>query len=96
MVGTGKKYDVQEKNVSLKEKWWKIGGKGEIFTVLGGKNIILKKGGGAKISHFWEIYTLYYIKLISWVLKLPMLVREGSHKNYGGGYRPGIKERIFF
>ena len=31
--------------------------KGEIFTVIGGTNMILEKGGGAKISHFWEIYT---------------------------------------
>jgi len=39
-------------------KSWKNGGKGEIFTVLRGKNIILEKwGGGAKISIIWIIYT---------------------------------------
>ena len=31
--------------------------KGKIFTVIGEKNMILEKGGGAKISNFWEIYT---------------------------------------
>ena len=34
-----------------------IGKKGEIFTVLGGKISFLKKGGGAKISYFGQIYT---------------------------------------
>ena len=53
----GKKYDdLKRKNVNLKGKWWKNGGKGEIFIVLGGKNIILKKRVEAKISPFGEIY----------------------------------------
>ena len=40
---------------------WKNGGKGEIFTVLEGKNIILEKGhlgGGAKILYFEEYIPL--------------------------------------
>ena len=57
LVGRGKNMMIhKEKNVNLRRKWWKNGGKGEIFTVLGGKNIILEKKG-AKISYFREIYT---------------------------------------
>ena len=35
----------------------KNGEKGEIFTVPWGKISFLKKGGGAKISYFGQIYT---------------------------------------
>ena len=61
----GKKYDDSyRKNVNLKGKWWKIGGKGEIFTVLK-KYYFGKRGRGrAKISYYREIYTpaiLFYL-----------------------------------
>ena len=45
-------------NANIRGNRWKKGGKEEIFSVLGGKIIILKKGGGgAKISIIWIIYT---------------------------------------
>ena len=34
-----------------------MGKKWRVLTVPRGKNIILKKGGGAKISYLWQIYT---------------------------------------
>ena len=34
--------------MNLKGKWCENGGKGKIFTVLWGKNIILEKGGGQR------------------------------------------------
>ena len=40
----------KEKNVNLKGKWWKIGGKGEIFTILG-KKLSFWKGGGQNITY---------------------------------------------
>ena len=54
----GKYDDSLRKNMNLKGKWRKNGGKEEIFTVLGGKISFWKKGWGwAKISYFMEIYT---------------------------------------
>ena len=38
-----------KKNANIKEKRWKNGGKGEIFTVLRGKISIWKIEGGAKL-----------------------------------------------
>ena len=62
--------DILSKTVKLRVKMRKTQEKGEIFTVLGAKNIILEKGGGAKISYFWEIYTpeckfINYYKIVS-------------------------------
>ena len=47
---------VGEKNMIFLIKKRERGGKTDTFTVLIGKNIIWKKGCGAKISYFWEIY----------------------------------------
>ena len=55
----GKKYDdLLSKKANIIGKGAEKLKIGEIFTVLGGKNMFLEKGGGvAKISHFCEIYT---------------------------------------
>ena len=55
----GKKYDdLLRKNTNIRGKRWKKGEIEEIFTVLGGRNMILEKGGrGAKISIILMIYT---------------------------------------
>ena len=45
------------KNANLSEKRWKNVGKGEVFTVLGGKNIILEKGEGQNYPISDNIYT---------------------------------------
>ena len=48
--------------MNLKGKWWKNEGKGEIFTVLGGKNVIFGKGGG----HKYHILGKYTPLELSW------------------------------
>ena len=54
----GKKYDsLLKKKANIRGKRWMDGEYGEIFTVLGGKNIIFEKKGEAKISYFRQIYT---------------------------------------
>ena len=40
--------DLLRKKAIIGRKKWKNGGKGEIFSVPGGKNIILVNGGGGK------------------------------------------------
>ena len=42
-------YDDLSKKSNLRGKRWTNGGKGEIFTLLRGENIIFEKGYGAKI-----------------------------------------------
>ena len=45
----GKKYDdLSRKSTKLKEKWWKNGGKEEIFTVLREKKYFENKGGAGQ------------------------------------------------
>ena len=45
----GEKYkDLIRKNANIRGKWWKNGGKVEIFTVPGEKILFLKKGVGQK------------------------------------------------
>ena len=58
LVGWGLKYDDSyRKKREFKEKWSKTGGKGEIFTVLWGKNIIFEKMGGGQKFHILGNYT---------------------------------------
>ena len=56
--GWGGYDNLSRKNANLKGKWWKNGKKGEIFTVLGEKISFWKKGCGAEISYFEEIYII--------------------------------------
>ena len=45
------------KNANIWGKRWEKRGKEEIFTVLGGKNMIFKKkGGGKNINYFENIH----------------------------------------
>ena len=59
-------------------------GKGEIFTVLGGKNMIFEKGGRGKISNLGNIYP--------WIADCQMdrsilatLSSSARSRNEGGG-----------
>ena len=55
MFGENKNMRIESANIRGKRrKNWK---KEEIYTVLGGGDIILEKGGEAKISYFGQIYT---------------------------------------
>ena len=53
----GKKYDDLLRIINVRGKRWKKGERIIFFTVLGGKKYHFGKGGGAKISIIWIIYT---------------------------------------
>ena len=57
LVGWGKNMMIHKEKCESKGEVVENRGNVEILTVLWGKNIILEKGGVAKISYFREIYT---------------------------------------
>ena len=58
----GEKYDdLLRKNANVRGKRWKNRGKGEIFTVLGGKIYFLKKRGGGQKYPILGKYTPLYL-----------------------------------
>ena len=75
----GKKYDyLLRENAKIRGKRWKKEGKEEIFTVIGGKNIILERGGGKNINYLDNYTPDHMIKneiLLHW-LDVEFLVGE--------------------
>ena len=58
MAWLGKKFDDMLRKIqNIRGKMVKNGRKGKFFTVPGKKISFWKKGGGAKISYCWQVYS---------------------------------------
>ena len=87
------KIHLLRKNANIRSKRQKKGGKEEIFTVLWSKNIILEKGGGAKISIIQIIYTPVFrsMPIYSAASRNLKLRSESSHRRS----QPTVTYEIF-